>query len=108
MNNRQKAKHWKQLYEMSLPKKPYPIVYQTSPLQHLRYVQSIRKLELIQGGSLLEGHIRNLLVKKVGDELRNRIVSRENIKMDSIEYSIDVWVSEQGDTDNGKNIKRVE
>ena len=54
---------------------------------------------MIQGGSLLEGNIRNLLVKKVGDELRNRIVSRENIKMDSIEYSIDVWVSEQGDTE---------
>lgn len=99
MNNRQKAKHWKQLYEMSLPKKPYPIVYQTSPLQHLRYIQSIRKLEMIQGGSLLEGNIKNLLVKKMGDELKSRIISNENIEMDTIEYSIDIWVSKQGDTE---------
>lgn len=99
MNNRQKAKHWKQLYEMSLSKKPYPIVYQTSPLQHLRYVQSIRKLEMIQGGSLLEGNIRNLLVKKVCEELKGRIIASENIEMDSIEYSLDIWVSKQGDTE---------
>ena len=100
MNNRQKAKHWKQLYEMSLPKKPYPIVYQHTSLQHLRYVQSIRKLELIQGGSLLEGNIRNLLVKKLCEELKSRIISSENIEMDTIEYSIDIWVSKQGDADD--------
>jgi hypothetical protein len=97
MNNRQKAKHWKQLYEMSLPKKPYPVVYQKTSLQHLRYVQSIRKLELIQGGSLLEGNIRNLLVKKTCEELKGRIIAIENIEMDSIEYSLDIWVPEQGD-----------
>lgn len=99
MNNRQKAKHWKQLYEMSLPKTPYPIVYQHTSLQHLRYVQSIRKLELIQGGSLLEGNIRNLLVKKACEELKGRIIATENIEMDSIEYSLDIWGPEQGDTE---------
>lgn len=99
MNNRQKAKHWKQLYEMSLPKKPYPVVYQKTSLQHLRYVQSIRKLELIQGGSLLEGNIINLLVKKMGDELKSRIISSENIEMDTIEYSLDIWVSKQGESE---------
>lgn len=26
MNARQKAKHWKKLYEQSLPKKPYPVM----------------------------------------------------------------------------------
>lgn len=99
MNNRQKAKHWKQLYEMSLPKKPYPVVYQKTSLQHLRYIQSIHKLELIQGGSLLEGNIKNLIVKKMGDELKSRIIASENIEMDSIEYSLDIWVSKQGDTE---------
>lgn len=99
MNNRQKAKHWKQLYEMSLPKKTYPIVYQKTSLQHLRCVQSIRKLEMIQGGSLLEENIRNLLIKRTCEELKGRIIATENIEMDSIEYSLDIWVSKQGDTE---------
>lgn len=42
MNARQKAKHFKRLYEQSLPQKPYPIVYQ-KPSSHMKISYSIRR-----------------------------------------------------------------
>lgn len=41
MNARQKAKHFKRLYEESLPKKPYPVVYKSILPKHYRILQLI-------------------------------------------------------------------
>ena len=46
MNLRQKAKHFKKLYEDALPKKPYPVIYETQRAQHYRIRHAIDYREI--------------------------------------------------------------
>ena len=84
MNNRQKAKHWKRLYEESLPKKPYPVVYQTILPKHCRISQMIDARDIVylqDTPQLLRTHIENRILQ----ELRPLIW--DNLKTEKDKYT---------------------
>ena len=45
MNNRQKAKHFKELYERTLPNKTWPIIVKRNPLERYKCVVIARSRE---------------------------------------------------------------
>ena len=67
MNNRQKAKHFKRLYEQGL-QKPYPVEIRTLPLKHFTARYSISKSELnYYPQELLMNTIQNQLISQLKD-----------------------------------------
>ena len=95
MNNRQKAKHFKRLYEQGLPKKPYPVVYQTLPLEHLRACGMFEKREVdFMNGypEVLERRAAKLLAQQIEPYIRSRMISEEDVYARSVKFSVDVWM----------------
>ncbi len=97
MNNRQKAKKFKRLYE-ELLKIPYPVsyVYKTS-LQHYKAEWMVRRedfYELTQTGMIDKVAAASLL-KKLEPLVKDNMYSYKDDKADAIRYCIDLW-SEQG------------
>lgn len=83
MNARQKAKHFKRLYEESLPKKPYPVIHETVPLKHYRLEQFIDTKEVYYTEDKKQ-LLRTLIENRILKELRpliyeNIIVEKEKI-----------------------------
>ena len=97
MNARQKAKHFKRLYEESLPKKPYPVVYQTILPKHYRVSQMIDAREIAYAQDtpqLMRTHIENRILQ----ELRPLIWDNLKVELDryinKYRYSLDIWMGE--------------
>ena len=98
MNNRQKAKHFKRLYEESLPKKPYPVVYQyVDNFQLYRVKQCIAFDDIIcvQDPNLVKTCIENRILQ----EIRPLIFDRLNVKKDPYTegyiYSLDLYLGKE-------------
>ena len=99
MNNRQKAKHWKRLYEESLSKKPYPVVYKTLLPKHYRVQYSIdaKELAYIQLPEAMKNHIENRLLQYIRPLIWDSIRTEKDIYTDKYIYSLDIWMEEQGE-----------
>lgn len=86
MNNRQKAKHFKRLYEMGLPKKPYPIKITHTSLKHYK-TQTVTE----QWDDVPMYIIEDKLVQNLREVLKENI-KVENDIYDRNVYSLDVWM----------------
>jgi len=89
MNARQKAKHFKRLYEESLPQRPYPVIYKTLPLQHLKAEYLAKDLK--EPTEIMEKAIADILLQKF------RPIVQDNMQKEFLgeygywRYSIDLW-----------------
>lgn len=95
MNARQKAKHFKRLYEESLSKKPYPVKYTAILPKHYKITQLISAREIVylqHRPSLLKAHIEN----KILHDLKPLIWDHFKIEKDpysgEYRYWLDIWV----------------
>ena len=95
MNLRQKAKHFKKLYESGLPKKPYPIIHETHESRHYKVQFAAHEVEIACAQSDTSLY-KTMVVNGILEELRPII--RENLKQErdfyigKIIYSLDIWV----------------
>lgn len=86
MNNRQKAKHFKRLYEMGLPKKR-PLLFQRTTLKH--YGVAVRVPLWDEGYPMCR--VEDDLIHNLRDILKENI--KEEIDYDGIKrYYLDVWM----------------
>lgn len=95
MNNRQKAKHWKRLYEESLPKKPYSVEIRTLPLKHYTARYSIRKSEIEHyPQELLMNTIQNQLISQLKDVIKDHVEWEDNPMLYTRNFRFDFWLGE--------------
>ncbi len=95
MNARQKAKHFKRLYEESLPKKPYPVVYKTILPRHYRISQLIdaRDIAYAQDNpQLLRTHIENRMLQELRPLIWDSLIVEKANYTDKYRYSLDIWM----------------
>ena len=94
MNARQKAKHFKRLYEESLPKKPYPIVYQTHNNKHykVRHMVNTRDIVYEQSPTMLQTQILNGILRELRPIIWDNLVTEKDIYTDKYIYSLDIWM----------------
>lgn len=104
MNNRQKAKHFKQLYEKTLAQKYYPEVIR---------VGSLKQYEVGAGFSpdLIKNEpdqelITNLVIKKITDQMRpiikDHVITRFDNMTGGCRVSFDFWVKEAAGVKNDR------
>lgn len=96
MNLRQKAKHFKRLYEEALPKRPYPVVIKTLHPKHYKIQKSIAKENYTFYGPEMFDHLRDCIINDITRQLKpivsDHVKTQENKDMNTIEYSMDIWV----------------
>ena len=95
MNARQKAKHFKRLYEQSLPTKPYPVVYKTLLPKHYRISQMIdaRDICYLQDSpQLLRTHIENRMLQELRSLIWDNLIVEKDKYTDKYRYSLDIWM----------------
>ncbi len=98
MNLRQKAKHFKRLYEEALPKKPYPVVYKTILPKHYRISQLMdaRDIAYAQDSpQLLKTHIENRMLQELRPLIWDNLKTEKDLYSDKYEYYLDIWVESQ-------------
>ena len=95
MNLRQKAKHFKKLYEDALPKKPYPVIYETHSAKHYRVCNMMDKREIAYAPlepQLLKTHIENGILRELRPIIWDNLKAEKDLHTDKIIYSLDVWM----------------
>lgn len=92
MNNRQKAKHFKLLYERTLPTKPSSIKIVREDLDHFR-VQVLLSPEQIalRPTEMVKKIVVNRLAEDMKEAIAERMVWEQIIEENKIKYSVDVW-----------------
>jgi hypothetical protein len=86
------------LYEMSLPKKPYPVVFQNVPLDHLRACYSMSKDELnywAVNPEALNKIVTDRLIEQLKPAIQQRVRSEKDYYSYRMKYSVDVWVERE-------------
>ena len=94
MNTRQKAKHFKMLYEKTLPKKVYPVVYE-STLKHYRIEQFIDTKTVFyteDKAELLKTLIENKILKELRPLIYENIIVEKEKYYDAFRVSLDIWM----------------
>lgn len=94
MNNRQKAKRFKRLYEEIL-KKPCPVAYKTMLPKHYRISQMIyiRDMVYLQDNpQLLKTHIENRILQEIRPLIWDNLISDRDIYTGAYRYSLDIWM----------------
>ena len=94
MNNRQKAKHWKQLYEGIL-KKPKPVKIECPPLVHYRANCEIPMTNIAIASNdkiLCERMIMSQLMNELIPLVKKNIICQHRDEVDALVYSIDLWM----------------
>lgn len=95
MNNRQKAKHFKKLYETTLPQKAAPIIIQREDYQRHRAEFQIRTRDLVylqDNQVLMKTHIENGILRGLRPLIWDRLKVEKDIHTDRYIYSLDVWM----------------
>lgn len=95
MNLRQKAKHFKKLYENTLPKKPYPDIYETRGGKHYRVRNVVDEREIVYAEKtpqLLKTHIENGILRELRPVIWDNLRVEKDLYTDKIIYSLDVWI----------------
>ena len=94
MNNRQKAKHFKRLYEKER-NKPIPVVYKSLPLKHFTARYSISKSELgYNPQEMLMNAIQNQLISQLKDVIKDHIEWEDNPQFYTRDFRFDFWLGE--------------
>ena len=82
MNNRQKAKHFKMLYEMTLPQKPIPGVnIKTNPLEHYKCVVLAKSEEEA--------------INKIAQHFKDFILCNDALYKCGDEYEFSFWLKKE-------------
>lgn len=100
MNLRQKAKRFKKLYEESLPKKPYPIVYKNIPLKHYRIQQLIARNDihsLQTDQQLMKTLIENRILQKLRPLISDNLIVEKDYYRDSYRCTLDIWMESENE-----------
>lgn len=95
MNLRQKAKHFKKLYEEGLPKKPYPVIRETYSVKHRRVRVAIDKIETVYGEQrpqMLQSHIENEILKAIRPIIWDNLIAEQDPYTGKIIYTLDLWM----------------
>ena len=95
MNLRQKAKHFKKLYEDVLPTKPYPVIYETRGTKHYRVCNMVDEKDIAyaqQTPQLLKTHIENGILRELRPIIWDNLKAEKDLYTDKIIYSLDVWI----------------
>lgn len=94
MNLRQKAKRFKKLYEDALPKKPYPVIYESHRAKHYRVRHMIDKREIAYAPSpqLLQTQIENSILRELRPLIRDNLIAEKDLYTNKIIYSLDFWM----------------
>lgn len=95
MNTRQKAKHFKRLYEESLPKKPYPIVYKTILPKHYRISQLIDARDIAYAAvspQLKKTLIENRILQELRPLIWDNLKTEKDLDFGNYRYWLDIWV----------------
>lgn len=94
MNNRQKAKHWKQLYESMLAKTAPPMKIVHQELRHYRAETLVEKKDCcgieIPPEIVMYNASRRLL-KQMRDVVQANMIAEKETITQKIKYSVDVW-----------------
>lgn len=96
MNLRQKAKRFKKLYEESLPKKPYPVVYKTISPKHYRVQQIIDTRDMLDNPQLMKTLIKNRILQELSPLIWDNIIIEKYEHIDKYRYSLDIWMGSEG------------
>lgn len=99
MNLRQKAKHFKRLYEESLPQKPYPVVIKTILPKHHRVqlLMDIRDIAYLQDNpQLLKTHIENRILQELRPLIWDNLITEQDTYTCKYRYSLDIWIGAEG------------
>jgi hypothetical protein len=102
MNNRQKAKHFKKLYEEAL-KRPYPVVFKTLPLNHCRIQKRMPVKEVVymqDAPMLLRNHVENIMLRELRPYIWDNLITEKDTYTDSYTYTLDIWLSSIGRNDS--------
>lgn len=94
MNNRQKAKHWKQLYEGIL-KEPKPVKIDYSPLVHYHANCEIPMTDIAIASNdrvLTERIIMSQIMNELMPLVKKNIICQRRDEIDALVYSIDLWM----------------
>ena len=93
MNLRQKAKHFKKLYEDALAK-PYPVIYESHRAKHYRVRHMIDKREIAYAPSpqLLQTQIENSILRELRPLIRDNLIAEKDSYTNKIIYSLDFWM----------------
>lgn len=95
MNARQKAKHFKRLYEEQLPKKPYPVVYPAMLPKHYRIQLLVKTRDLVDlhgESQLLKNCMVNDMLRKIRPLIEENLIVERNIRLDAQLCSLDLWI----------------
>ena len=90
-----KRKHFKRLYEESLPKKPYPVIYQTHSAQHYRVCNMIDERDIAYAQptpQLLKTHIENGILRELRPLIWDNLKVEKDLHTDKFIYSLDFWI----------------
>ena len=93
MNLRQKAKHFKRLYEAKL-KKPYPIIYKTN-LPHYKILQMVDARDIVctqDDAQLRRTVIENRILQKLRPLIWENLKIEKDLYSGNYKYSLDIWV----------------
>lgn len=96
MNNRQKAKRFKKLYEQTLlnPFKPIPHICEPITLRHLKAIEHVPfNDDCWKGGDeLVADLIARSLTYQLKDELKNQIIVSEDEIQREVVFELNIWV----------------
>ena len=94
MNNRQKAKHFKQLYEMTRPNFRTKLVkYETLPLKHYKAQIIITRSEVMGLPEHVEQEvIADRLLARLKPLVKSIMYCDRDIERDNYRCTIDLWV----------------
>ena len=103
MNARQKAKHFKRLYEEALPKKPYPVVYKTILPKHYRVQHLIDMKDIVylqDKPQLLKTHIENGILRELRPFIWDNLKVEKDTCTDKYRYWLDLWMGVEDGNDD--------
>ena len=111
MNARQKAKHFKRLYEKTLPMKPYPIVFETHSEKHFRANFMLDTRDVVYGQenpTLLKQHIENKILQEIRPIVWDNLKAEKDKYTSNVIYTLDIYIrfldlGVESEVDNGNN-----
>lgn len=97
MNNRQKAKHFKKLYENTLCKAVYPkeIAYTTGQLDHYRSEIMMSSNDILALGDRLGETVYTKLISDLDNILASHVITRHDDLVNAMRYSLDIWLMKE-------------
>lgn len=97
MNNRQKAKRFKKLYERMLAKSTMNVKIYTQPLKMLKAEHTASGQMIRSYPELKEEIFRTKLLEPLTERLRMNVVEEYDAPRDRYIYTLSVWVEEAED-----------